>query len=234
MYREDCDTHIALCDITQPRAFKPFRFASTSRLVQSTIAPISISTEIIQLRTEVAQLREIVERMSRTISRTQSRENSLYKCNQNNIPTCAFAAWIKTISANDIHLQAVFTGELIDGLEAVFRDAVNENSPIFARVMRTRTELLCFEDSVDGSIAQWRKMIDTDYDILYIEIKRKLAAQFELWKCKHDVFKSNNELNIQKAIACMSKIYGGRGGTAAIRITEFRRCAQRIMAERVS
>lgn len=203
--------------------------------MQSTIAPTSVSTEVAQLRAEVAQLREIVERMSRSISRVESREHNLYKCGQsNNIPICSFTAWIKTISATHIHLQSVFNGELIDGLEAVFRDAVADNSPIYARVMRTRTELLCFAEPAQGGTAGWRKMVEADYDMLTTEIKRKIAAQFELWKCENDVFKRNNELDIQRAVACMTKIYGGRGGSTAIRATEFRRCAQRIMTERIS
>jgi hypothetical protein len=232
LYREDCDTHVAICDIAQRRTFKQFRFASAPRLIQSTIAPIPVSTEIAQLRAEVAHLCEMVEKMSRTISRAETREHNRKQISNN--PICSFAMWLHTISATPLHLQAVFTGELNDGLEAVFRDAVNTDSPISARIMRTRTELLCFAESTQGGSTEWRKMTDTDYDMLSAELKRKLAAQFELWKCNNEVFAHNNELNIQKAVACMSKIYGGRGGAAAVRATEFRRSAQRIMTELVS
>jgi hypothetical protein len=228
LYREDCETHVAVCEIAQRRVFKPFRLvAAQPRLAQSTIVA---TTEIEQLRGQVVELQRQVAWLMRRERGFRAANHKLGADGVSNTPSVLFTEWLSGISVTQTHLQAVFTGELIDGLEAVFRDAVLPDSPICAHVMRTRTELRCFVQMED--CAQWRKMADADYNELIAAINRKLNEQFVKWRRESDAMQTSDETKINCAITCMSKIYNVNKRSATMRATEFRRRAQQILGER--
>jgi hypothetical protein len=244
-YREDSEHHVSLCDIAQNRVFRMVRGGGGRGAAgprQTTIVPVAapnpdvaaalaaLAAEMADMRAEVARLHAEVDRL-RANDGQRARRSVAAEMRARPAPALSFAAWLAAAAVTETHLLEVMRADLADGLEAALREALSHPDTPLAAVAGAKPAVYYFAPATDAADPGWRKMDDAEFEHMRMEFTRKMLARFDVWQTDNARRIELSETENQRNIACMSKIYGARGGALATRAAEFRRRVQRATLE---